>query len=275
MTEAAHDIIYIINKDFQIDYVNNFAAKCLKKDAVEVIGKKDIEIFPPEIAARHKKNLEKVLSTGESLYYEAEDELGDKKMFLGTWLSPIFDDKKKVVAVLGISRDITFRKNLETQLAESEKTYHSLVDSSLDALVIHDGGKIIYVNQSALKMLGTNNLQKIIGRNVMDFVHSDSKDSVKKRIETMLSGEKLSVPFTEEKFISLDGTPIDVEVGSVAIFFKGVKAFQVIARDLRQKKNIEEERKKNLAELEKINKYLVGRELKMRELKKEIAELKK
>jgi len=60
----------------------------------------------------------------------------------------------------------------------------------------------------------------------------------------------------------------------VAIFFKGVKAFQVIARDLRQKKNIEEERKKNLAELEKINKYLVGRELKMRELKKEIAELK-
>lgn len=274
LVEAAHDMIYVINKNFQLEFVNSFAAKYLKKDAAELIGKQHAEFFPPKIAERHEENLKKVLKTGQSLYSEADEIMCGKRIFLGSWLCPIFDEKGKVNAVLGISRDITSRKILELQLSQSEESYRNIVELSLDAMIVHREGKIIYINKAALIMMNTDDPQKIIGQPLMNFVHPDSRDLVKQRIEDLASGKKENVPFVEEKFIRLDGSPVDVEVGSVAIIFRGTKAFQVIARDLTQKKNTEQEKLKYLSEIEKINKYLVGRELKMKELKKEIVELK-
>jgi len=275
LAEAAHDLIYVIDKDFKVEFVNSFTAKHFKQDAVSLVGKPYIDFFSSEAAERHKKNLEKVLVTGEPLYMESEEDLGDKKSFLGSWLCPIFDDKGKPTSVLGISRDISARKLIEIQLQQSEQNYKNLVDLSPDSLFVHGGGKILFVNQTALKMLGADDPKKIIGQPVMNFVHVDSKELVKKRIEDMASGVVAGVPFVEEKFIRLDGTYIDVEVGSVAIIFQGQKAFQVIARDLSARKAMELEKEKYFKEVEKLNEFMVGRELKMKELKKENEALKK
>ncbi|MCX6778876.1 MAG: PAS domain S-box protein, partial [Candidatus Magasanikbacteria bacterium] len=168
LAEAAHDMIYMFSKDFKIEFVNSYTTRHFKQDSTSLIGKPFVEFFSSEAAERHKKNLEKVLVTGESLYVEAEEDMGGKKLFLGSWLCPVFDETGKAVSVLGISRDISARKLMELQLKQSEANYKNLVDLSPDALVVHSGGKILFLNQAALKMLGADDPQKIIGQPVMN-----------------------------------------------------------------------------------------------------------
>jgi PAS domain-containing protein len=50
--------------------------------------------------------------------------------------------------------DITERKQAEKTLHESEEKFKNLADQSPNIIFIHSGGKIVYVNKKAEKMMG-------------------------------------------------------------------------------------------------------------------------
>lgn len=274
LVEAAHDMIYVIDKKFIVKYVNFFAAKQTRLPVEKVIGWSMDNFFPPAIAERQKRNLSRVFSSQDPLYVEAESKIGDKDCWLGTWLVPIFNDKKVVEAVLGVSRDITAQKNTEKKLEETRKNLERITEQSLDAIVVHDGKQVLFANSATLEMVGASSLDEVVGKDVASFVHPDSREVVKRRIgEMMKTGQ--SVGFVEEKFLRLDGTPIDVEVGSSPTLFNGHLAFLVTIRDVAKRRELETYRKENIKRIEKMNSFLVGRELKMRDLKKTVEQLKK
>ena len=69
---------------------------------------------------------------------------------------PIIVDGE-VTRIAMIARDITDRKKSEDDLRESEERYRQLVEISPDAVIIHQEGKITYLNPAALAMLGAEN----------------------------------------------------------------------------------------------------------------------
>ena len=70
-----------------------------------------------------------------------------------------------------------------------------------------------------------------------------------------------------------DGTIFDAEVSLNKVIIDGKPYLQAITRDVTERKKAEEELQKNIEELEKFRDVVVGRELKMVELKKRIKEL--
>ena len=113
LAEAAHDMIFIVNRDGYVEYANAFAAKQFGLPPEEVIGRHRDELFPVEVTDVQQRNLEKVFETGQPVYSEQETTFPGRKVWLGTWLAPITDRNGKVVAVMGISRDITERRRAE------------------------------------------------------------------------------------------------------------------------------------------------------------------
>ena len=128
--EAAVDQIFVIDSEMKILSMNSFAAGFFHKNPEDMIGKSLTEIFPEQIAASTSANIRKVFETGTNTIIEEILTFGDKNMWNSTSLSPMKDLNGKVIAVIGIVRDITAGKQSEENLITShQKTKKTLNDA--------------------------------------------------------------------------------------------------------------------------------------------------
>jgi two-component system, cell cycle sensor histidine kinase and response regulator CckA len=113
LAEASRDLIYIIDRDDIVEYVNKSAARLLHKRPEDIIGKPLSSVVSLEVIKGQQSNLQKVIETGMPKYSEGKLVFIEQVIWLGTWFVPLRDDTGQVTAVMGVSRDITNRKWLE------------------------------------------------------------------------------------------------------------------------------------------------------------------
>jgi len=129
-------------------------------------------------------------------------------------------------------------KQVEEALRESEERYRQFIELSLNAIMIHFEGKIVFANMAAVILLGAASTEELIGKPTMCIVHPDYWEIVKERIrQTQEQGK--SAPLIEEKYIRLDGSVIDVEVLTIPFTYRGKPAAQVVIRDITERKRAE------------------------------------
>ncbi len=130
-------------------------------------------------------------------------------------------------------------KERTLRLHESEEQYRALVELSPDAIFIQCDGRFVYVNPAGLKLFGARSSEQILGRQVLDLLHPDYRKIVGERIRKVRE-DKSQVSPLEEKYIRLDGTPVDVEVAATPFTYQGKPAAQVIVRDITERKEAED-----------------------------------
>ena len=130
-------------------------------------------------------------------------------------------------------------KLTEKALREIGEHYRTLAEISPHSIVVHCEGKMVAVNAAGVRLLGGKNSGQIIGKSILDFVHPDFQEIVKKQIRKAIKDRK-KVPFHEQKLIQLDGTVVDVEAATVPFTYRGKPAAQVVAREITERKLVEE-----------------------------------
>ncbi|MDP1809206.1 MAG: SpoIIE family protein phosphatase [Actinomycetota bacterium] len=119
IVESAPEHIFIIDRDGRIGYINRFGAHAVGMRPEDMIGRELKDIFAPEVAANFKRNIGTIFKTKKSLDRESFTKTTGREFWLDTTLTPIFDKTGRVEVVLGISRDISMRKETEAQLENS------------------------------------------------------------------------------------------------------------------------------------------------------------
>lgn len=142
------------------------------------------------------------------------------------------------VAWSGLITDITSRMDSEQRQRHAERSYRNLLEQIPLGVGIHKNGKLIYVNEYALKMMAARTPEDMIGKNVIDFVHPQYREIAISRVKKALDGE--TAPVMEEQYIRVDGKVIDVEVSSHPFTYEGEPAVQVIVKDITDKKVAQE-----------------------------------
>ena len=131
------------------------------------------------------------------------------------------------------------RERAEKSLKESEERYRRLVELSPDAIIVHRGGEVLFVNSAGAEFFGVASPEELIGRPVMNFIHPDYREIVGARIvRTQEKGERTDL--IQEKFLRFDGRAVDVEVVTTPITYRGQVATLVVARDITGRKRSEE-----------------------------------
>lgn len=144
------------------------------------------------------------------------------------------------------AKQLREKQALMDKLRESEERYRHLVELSPDAVAVHCDGRIVYVNPAAVKLLGAEHRDDLIGKVALDFVHPDSQALAKARIQNMMT-KGVDAPLVEERFVRLDGGVIDVEVAAVLVTFGGKPSVLVVVRDMTARKQAEAQLQHNLS----------------------------
>jgi PAS domain S-box-containing protein len=135
-----------------------------------------------------------------------------------------------------LAKEVARRAQTERRLRESEQLYRTLIEMSPDAVFVHSGGVLVFVNQSAAEMVGAEGPDDVLGMPVLGFVHADSKATVAGRVKWMLETGK-PAPLMEERFVRLDGTAFYCDVLASPLVFTGRPSIQVVMRDVTERKN--------------------------------------
>ncbi len=183
------------------------------------------------------------------------------------------DPKGKPTAFLGVTRDITERREMEKALRESEKKYSTIVERGNDGILIIQDGLIKFANQMLVEMTGLD-LNESIGKPFIDFVSPEFRKSVGENYEKRISGEKVPSRY-EIEITSKSGKFIPVEISASLIEYRGKPADMAIIRDITERKKMEMELKDEINALERLQEVLIKRESRVISLKNELEELER
>ena len=149
-----------------------------------------------------------------------------------------------------IARNITTRKRAQEALGESEERYRAVVEQSAEAIWLFDpdSKRVLEANAAFQEMLGYD-AEELRGMTNYDFV-AHSREDVDSAVERKLRGEEN--PRSERKYRRKDGTLLDVEVGGAMISYRGKRVVCSMARDVTERKRVEEEVKEANRRLEEL-----------------------
>jgi PAS domain S-box-containing protein len=232
------ELVIQLDKSLRITFANEPFLHLVGTELKHLI-RKNIEYTPVALIFDESfplfiENIRKGVA-GEN--WAGEISLSSKDIVVFCRITPtVFDDGRRGVSV--ILEDITSHKKADKDLQESEHRYRKLVEISPDAVFIHQEGKIIYANPAAVRLLGALHQHEIRGKNVLDFVQPEFRDSVRNNILKDLGGD--ITPPMELYMSRVNGTPVIVEGRGVRTFIDGEFAIQVALRDITERKRAEE-----------------------------------
>lgn len=120
LIEALPDVVYFKDTKRRHLLVNKTYEEFFGLNRQDVIGKTVEELIPLNQTAPSRKSDEEVMKSKESLFEEQSwvNSKGDNRIF-ETRKFPILDDQRNIIAIGGISRDITERNRSDEQIKTS------------------------------------------------------------------------------------------------------------------------------------------------------------
>ncbi len=160
--ENIPDVVVIYDRDLRIRYINEATRRITGRPTSDFIGRRDDEIWPPEMHRAYLPTLRAAFETRTIRALEVNlvfpDGVGRDLVITCV---PLLDEKGEVREVMGITHDFTERRAAEEQLRKLSLT----VEQSPESIVITDtDAKIEYVNEAFVRNTGFRR-EELIGRN--------------------------------------------------------------------------------------------------------------
>ncbi|MBI4726493.1 PAS domain S-box protein [candidate division TA06 bacterium] len=184
----------------------------------------------------------KLRQDGGSNEYEIEIIRGDKvKRIIKVSAKPQYGQSGQFDAAFGVFQDITERRLAEIRLKESEEIYHTLVNSSPDAVTMTDlQGRMIFVSEQTLKLHGYSHQDELLGQPAFMLIAAQDHQRAGANMEITLN--QGSIRDIEYIFLKKDGSSFIGELNASLIRnVQGLpKAFIATTRDVTEHRNAEE-----------------------------------
>ncbi|KUK10058.1 MAG: Uncharacterized protein XD50_1645 [Clostridia bacterium 41_269] len=238
MFEVSPIPIGVFSVEGYVEMWNGAAEKTYGWKKEEILGKFNPTV-PEDKGDEFLKILKKV-AAGETL--KGIEVLRKRKDGSLLWImasyAPIFDDVGRVVGILFIGEDITYRKKMEEALRESEKKFRLLAENAQDLifrLILDPCRKYEYVSPSAEKITGYSPEEFYKDPDIdLKLVHPEDRD-----IYDGKNFEKIM----ELRWKRKDGRTIWVEKHNTLIYDEEGRlvAVEGIVRDITKRKELEQE----------------------------------
>ena len=239
LSENSPAHVLLLDREHKIIYINRTVPDLSKE---EVIGTSIYDYTPQEFHKVSRDIYNSVWETGESrsfhTYYKTKE--GDIRYF-DVWIGPV-TQSGKVVALVSHGMDVTKRKKAEQEIKESEEKFRALFENTNDAIFILDkNSQFIEVNQTACERLGYSR-EELLKLAPESIIPPGYKIDIQGNIKTLEEKGELMI---EAEIMTKDRNIFPVEISSRIFNFGGKNRIISVARDITERKVVEQELKKS------------------------------
>jgi PAS domain S-box-containing protein len=247
IVESSDDAIISKSFDGIIQSWNKGAERLFGYTAAEAIGRPIAILIPAERAHEEHEILDRIKRGERVDHYETIRVRKDgRSVHVSLLVSPVRDAEGTVIGASKIARDITERKTAE--LAALQLV--AIVESSDDAIISKTlDGTIVSWNAGAARLYQYA-ADEVIGRPIGILVPPDQPDELPRIMTCLRRGERIE--HYETQRIRKDGTRVHVSVtiSPVRNATGDIIGASAIARDISERRHLEEERARLLREAE-------------------------
>ncbi len=270
VASGTDDAVFVKDLEGRYLLVNEAAARFVGRPAAEIIGLDDRALFDGEGARQVMANDRAVRGSGQA--QTGEERLtaaGATRTYLAT-KAPYRDAHGNIIGTIGISRDITDRKQAEATLRETEARLRIVTDNARVGLVVVSPERRYLFANAAYAEIYDLPVADLVGRKVADVLAPVYEDQIRPRLDRGLAGEQVTyelhrpTPAGERHYeVNYEPTAANGTVANVV----------VVVMDITERKRTEQKMRTQLDELLRWQQVMVNREERVQQLKTEVNEL--
>lgn len=200
--DCSTDYIFVKDRELRTILCNEMVAKGVGKKASDLIGHNDLENGVslelvkgnPEKGIRGYENDDLAALRGQTISNPNDFVYTDNQVYIfDTVKRPLRNQNGEIIGLLGISRDITERRNAEKVIASERELLAVTLHSIGDGVISTDtDGKTVMINKAAQELTGWN-YNEAMGlplKKIFTIVEETSKISIENPAEKILRTKK-------------------------------------------------------------------------------------
>ncbi len=236
--ENANDLIYVHDLGGNYLSINKATERVFGYTYEEALKMNWRQVVVPEQLNRARRMLADKLAGSWQTAYEIDCiAKNGRRVTLEVNSSAIYKNGVPV-AIQGIARDITERKQTEAALKESEEQYRDLIENANDLIYTHDlRGNFTSLNRAGESITGYSR-NEALRMNIAQVVAPDFLDAARVMIANKIAGETAMT--YELEIVAKQGNRVSLELSSRVIYQRGKPiGIQGIGRDITERKRVE------------------------------------
>jgi PAS domain S-box-containing protein len=256
---AATDAILTVDEAQRVVLANPAAARMLRLPQAELLGAALERFIPPEVRARHVGLIEAFGASPEaaramSPQREVRGLRADGQEFpIEASISSLQVAGQRLYTV--ILRDVTDRKRAETELRESEALLRQVLMFVPEAVLVHTGGRVSFVNAAAQRLFAAEE-SSLLGRVVLELMQPDSIEPMRQRIAELAQGSRAIDEPMDIKVRRFDGSVRDVQATGARMALRGELSVLVLMRDVTDTRRTHAELQRSQARFREVLMHL-------------------
>ncbi len=272
---STQDLIFAKDRNSRHLLLNAAAAAALGHSVDEMIGRNNVELFPPDLAREFDIEDQRLLMSGEMSTFENDMIVEGMKRIYHTTKAPIRNERGEIEGLVGISRDITERKHAEESLRSTTAYLDSILNNIPAGVAILEAPDFRYlrINKTLADINGLS-IDDHIGKTIGEILPEAAKNITPRLQDALESGQ--ATPYHEFS-ISLPGAPGDTR-WLMDSFFPIVNtdgtttAVGVLVMDITDRKQAEQDLVAAHDQIETVHKATTEKNVALRELMQQAGE---
>ncbi|NJK93879.1 MAG: PAS domain S-box protein [Bacteroidales bacterium] len=244
--DQAPAAVYIINKSMRFEYINphftqisGYTTKDLLNNHInDTIYKREISVEQRQIAETLQKG---ETWQGELLSYHKNGQ----KYWANTIASPYKNENGEIDGYIIIQQDVTEHKNMDLALKESENLYRTLIENSLDSVVLTQDFRFLYFNKVFQEMMGYSH-EELLKIEPTSILAPEDRERIISYHTQRMKGEILNQTY-KAHFVRKDGNRFLAEMMATSVTINGKLASFITLRDITEHEALQNALRENEA----------------------------